>query len=154
MVFGKFISGDGDLTQVREIREEVFERELGIPYRGTDMPDAFCMHAVAYAEDVPIGTGRMMFDGERFAVAGIAVRREYRGQMYGDFLLRLLIDRALMANAQEIEADAREGTEGFFETVGFETAGETYEKLGARWIPMVLRTDRIHKCCDCGSLER
>ena len=73
MVFGKFIPGDGDLSVVREIRESVFEGELGVPSRGTDMPDAFCMHAVASAEDVPVGTGRILFDGDRFAIAGIAV---------------------------------------------------------------------------------
>lgn len=150
MVFGKFIPGDGDLSVVREIRESVFEGELGVPSRGTDMPDAFCMHAVAYAEDVPVGTGRILFDGDRFAIAGIAVLKEYRGQLYGDFILRLLVDKAMMSNAQEVHLDALCGTEGFFETVGFERAGEPYEKQGARWVPMILYADRIHKCCDCG----
>lgn len=149
MVFGKFISGADDLTPVQEIRKRVFEGELGLPMRA-DMPDEFCIHALAYDGDVPVGTGRILFDGERFTVAGIAVLKEYRGQMYGDFLIRLLIDKAMMSNAVEIYLDALAGTEDFFRITGFEVCGESYEKCDRLWTPMMLHTAKIHKCCECG----
>ncbi len=149
MVFGKFISGADDLTQVQEIRQKVFVQELGLSMK-EDMPDEFCMHALAYAGDMPVGIGRILFDGERFTIAGIAVLPEYRGQMYGDFLIRLLVDKAMMSNAREIFLDALAGTEDFFRTIGFEVCGESYENLGGTWTPMVLHTAQIHKCCDCG----
>ena len=150
MVFGKFISGVDDLTQVTEIRRKVFEEELGIFSEGEDLADAFCMHALAYDKDIPVGTGRILFDGEQFKIAGIAVLKEFRGQKYGDFLIRLLVDKAMMSNAQEICLDALCGTEGFFEMIGFEIAGEKFENQGSSWIPMILYSKNIHKCCDCG----
>lgn len=150
MVFGKLISGADDLTPVKEIQKKVFEEELGLSVR-TDLPDEFCMHALAYDgdQDIPVGTGRILFDGERFTIAGIAVLKEYRGQMYGDFLIRLLLDKAMMSNAGEIHLDALAGTEEFFKTIGFEVCGESYGSCGGNWTPMVLYAARIHKCCDC-----
>lgn len=149
MVFGKFISGNNDLKQVQAIRRMVFKEELGLSGQA-DLPDEFCIHAIAYDGEKAAGTGRILFDGDRFTIAGIAVLPEYRGQKYGDFLVRLLVDKAMMSNAQEIHLDALEGTEGFFKTIGFEGCGERYQKCGGRWIPMILRTDQIHKCCNCG----
>jgi predicted GNAT family N-acyltransferase len=148
MVFGKFISGVEDLAVVKEIRKQVFEEELGLEVERA-VPDEFCMHALAYDKEKPVGMGRIMFDGDRFTIAGIAVLPEYRGQLYGDFLIRLLIDKAMMSNAQEIYLEALAGTEDFFAITGFEVCGDTYEKLGGRWTPMVLHTDQIHKCCGC-----
>lgn len=149
MVFGRFVSGTGDLAQVKEIRQKVFIQELGIEESG-EMPDEFCMYAVVYDGDCPAGTGCISYDGDRFTIAGIAVLQEYRGQKYGDFLIRLLIDKAIMSNAREIYLDALAGTEKFFEITGFEKCGERYENRGKVWIPMLLHTDRIHKCCGCG----
>lgn len=149
MVFGRFISGADDLTQVREIRKKVFAEELGLSMQ-TEMPDEFCMHALAYDGETPVGTGRILFDGERFTIAGIAVLPEYRGQMYGDFLIRLLIDKAMMSNAREIYLNALAGTEDFFKMTGFEVCGESYDNLGGTWTPMALHTAQIHRCCDCG----
>ncbi|MEI3338635.1 MAG: GNAT family N-acetyltransferase [Eubacterium sp.] len=148
MVFGKFISGKDDLRQVQEIRQKVFAEELGLTMLG-EMPDEFCMHALAYEGEQPVGMGRIMYDGDRFTIAGIAVLPEYRGQKYGDFLARLLIDKAMMSNAQEIYLDALSGTESFFGKLGFEVCGAEYDNLGGSWIPMILHTDQIHKCCNC-----
>ena len=78
MVFGKFISGKDDLRQVQEIRQKVFAEELGLTMLG-EMPDEFCMHALAYEGEQPVGMGRIMYDGDRFTIAGIAVLPEYRG---------------------------------------------------------------------------
>lgn len=148
MVFGKFISGAGDLYGPLKIREKVFAEELGLS-GPESLPDEFCMHALAYEGGKPVGTGRILFDGDSFTIAGLAVLPEYRGRKYGDFVLRLLIDKAMMSNAQEIRLDALEGTEKFFEKVGFSCAGRTFGRAGRSWTPMVLYTEQIHKCCDC-----
>ena len=37
-----------------------------------------------------------------------------------------------------------------FETVGFTSYGELYEKNGKQWLPMQLQAGSIHKCCNCG----
>lgn len=149
MVYGKFISGVEDLSEVEKIRENVFVQECGLQMM-EEMPDEFCMHALAYEKEKAVGMGRILFDGETFTIAGVAVLPEYRDKKYGDFIVRLLIDKAMMSNAQEIYLDARKGTEGFFTKLGFVENGSEYVKLGDSWIPMVLHTSQVHKCCDCG----
>ena len=149
MVFGKFVTEEKDMELVREICQRVFVEELGLNQTGT-MTDEFCMNALVYAGDVPAGMGRIMFDGERFTIAEVAVLPEFRGEGYGDFIARLLVDKAVMSNSREVHLDARQGTEGFFEKIGFQTEGEAFEGCGGRWQPMALMTDQIHKCCNCG----
>ncbi len=148
MVFGRFVSNPEDLKTVQKIADQVFVEELGLKTGGA-MADAFCLHALVYDGDAPAGMGRMMYDGDRFTIADVAVLPQYRGQKYGDFMVRLLIDKGMMANAQEIDLDALAGTESFFGTIGFEAQGVPYESLGGTWQPMLLKTDRIHKCSGC-----
>lgn len=149
MVFGKFVTDEKDMKEVQKICNRVFGEEMGLDLSGT-MTDEFCMNALVYAGENPAGMGRIMFDGERFTIAEVAVLPEYRNEKYGDFLVRLLVDKAMMSNAREVHLDAFHGTEGFFETIGFEQDGALFEGFGGMWQPMILRTDRIHKCCNCG----
>lgn len=149
MVFGKFVTEKKDMDLVREICDKVFREELGLNLSGA-MTDEFCMNALVYAGEEPVAVGRIMYDGERFSISEIAVLPEYRGEKYGDFMVRLLVDKAMMSNAREIHLDAFHGTEGFFAAIGFETDGEMFEGFGGMWQPMILRTEKIHKCCDCG----
>lgn len=148
MVFGKFVTQKADMELVQEIYHKVFKEELGV--ETADDVDEFCQNALVYAGERPAGMGKILFDGERFTIAGVAVLPEFRGESYGDFLLRLLIDKAVMSSARELHLDARQGTEGFFEKTGFQKSGTAFEDRGAVWQPMILKTDEIHNCCNCG----
>ncbi len=147
MVFGKFVTEEKDMDTVRFIYEQVFQKELGLD-RSETMEDEFCIHALVFAGEDPAGMGCVLFDGEDFRIGDIAILPAYRGDSYGDFMVRLLVDKAMMSNAQEIRLDALGGTEEFFRTIGFETEGEPFEDRGGRWQPMVLHTGSIHKCCE------
>ncbi len=146
MVFGKFVTENKDKDLVREICDRVFREETGLDISGMTT-DEFCLSALVFAGEEPAGMGRIFFDGTDFKIMEVAVLPEYRGEKYGDFMVRLLIDKALMSGAREIGLDAMSGTEGFFRTIGFEAEGEPYEKDGIIRQPMVLYADRIHKCC-------
>ncbi|MCD7981862.1 MAG: GNAT family N-acetyltransferase [Clostridiales bacterium] len=146
MVFGKFVTEEKDINLVREICKQVFRQEYGPDLSGVTA-DEFCLSALVFAGEEPAGMGRIFFDGTDFKIMEVAVLPEYRGEKYGDFMVRLLIDRAMMSGAREICLDALPGTEGFFRTIGFEAEGKPYEEGGISRQPMVLHTDRIHKCC-------
>ena len=75
---------------------------------------------------------------------------EFRRKKYGDFIVRLLIDKAMMSGAQMINADVLQEAVPLFETVGFTASGALYEKDGKQWLPMQLQAESIHKCCNCG----
>lgn len=149
MVFGKFVTEEKDRQEVLRIRDAVYA-ENPVLRNADEMQDAFCIYALVYAGEEPAGMGSMYFDGENFGIREIAVLSEFRGQQYGDFLVRLLIDKAVMSNAQEIHLDALHGTEAFFAKVGFAKEGSLFEKSSTMWQPMLLHTDQIHKCCGCG----
>lgn len=150
MVRGKFYSGQDDLTEVLDIRTQVFVEEMGIAEAiENDGQDAFCMHAVAYEDALPVATGRISYDGWDFVISKVAVCPDQRGKKYGDFIVRMLIDKAMMANADKVQAEVFEDAEPFFETIGFVKTEDREYLAGHKMIQMVLHTDAIHKCCNC-----
>ena len=149
MVRGRMLSGVDRLDDINLIQNKVFVEELNIP-ADMGMDDAFCMHALALDEESkPCAIGKIMFDGDTFTISGVAVLAQYRRQKYGDFIVRLLVDKAIMSNASEMYSDVLEGTEKLFESIGFETCAQSYVKYGKTWIPMKLDVSNIHKCCNC-----
>ena len=136
MVFGKLVSGsekNEQTRQVADIRSRVLEEECGLKIEAE--PEAFCMYALAYEGDTPVATGGITFDGESYRIQEVAVLPEFRRKKYGDFIVRLLIDKAMLSGAQTIEADVLQ---------------VWYEKEGRQWQPMQLQAGNIHKCCNCG----
>lgn len=108
MVFGKLVSGsekNEQTRQVADIRSRVLEEECGLKIEAE--PEAFCMYALAYEGDTPVATGGITFDGESYRIQEVAVLPEFRRKKYGDFIVRLLIDKAMLSGAQTIEADVR-----------------------------------------------
>lgn len=150
MVKGKFFSGQDDLTELKKIRNKVFCQELQMaPEIETDGQDDYCMHVLALDGEQPVAVGRISFDGWDFVISKVAVLPEHRGKMYGDFIVRMLVDKAMMSNATQVQLDAFEDTVGFFETIGFQAREEAGMLGDKKLIHMVLNTDSIHKCCGC-----
>ncbi len=150
MVYGRFAKTREDLETANAICREVFKEELGLAGDDGD-EEEFVLSALAFAGEEPAGTGQLLFDETFCAIRDVAVLPQYRGAEYGDFIVRLLIDKALTAGAQEIHLDALAGTEAFFEKIGFEPEGTLFEKSGGQWQPMILKEARPHNCCECGA---
>ena len=150
MVRGKFYSGQDDLTEIFHIRKSVFCEELGLdPAIEEDGQDAYCMHVLAYDGELPVAVGRISFDGWDFVISRVAVLPEYRRKKFGDFIVRMLIDKAMMSNATQIQAEVFEENVPFFETIGFQIAGDAGVLGSKKQLKMILDTDSIHKCCNC-----
>ena len=146
MVFGKLVSGsekNEQMQQITDIRNSVLGQELQLPIK--EEPDAFCMYALAYEGETPVATGGISFDGASYKMKEVAVLPEFLRKKYGDFIVRLLIDKAMMSGAQMINADVLQGAVPLFETVGFKASGALYEKDGKQWLPMQLQAESIHK---------
>lgn len=151
MIEGKYLSGNDDLSQVYELREEVFQRELGFRKElEVDGYDKLSIHAIAYENGMPAATGRILFDGEIYRISRVAVKKAFRGKGYGDFVVRMLINKALTSGAQEIYTSTLLDGKKMFETIGFEVSGEAYENGGLTYLPMWLKSENLHKCCGCG----
>ncbi len=150
MIEGKYLSGNDDLSQIYELREAVFQKELGFRKElERDGYDSLAIHAIAYENQVPVATGRILFDGEIYRISRVAVGSEYRGKGYGDFIVRMLVNKALLSGAKEIYTSTLLTGQKMFQAIGFEVCGEAYENGGLTYLPMWLKQENLHKCCNC-----
>lgn len=151
MIEGKYLSEKDDLSQVYALREAVFQKELGFRAElERDDYDRLATHAIAFEEGKPAATGRILYDGEIYRISRVAVGKEYRKKGYGDFIVRMLINKALLSGAQEIYTSTLLPGQKMFEAIGFEVCGEPYENGGLIYLPMWLRRENLHQCCNCG----
>ncbi len=148
LVEGKFRSYEEDLTDAFEIRRKVFQEEQGVdPEIEFDELDKAAMHVIIYVADKAVATGRLIFDGETYRIGRVAVLKEERGKQYGDFVVRMLADRAFQSGAKEVLLGSQVQVREFYEKLGFVSYGEEYIEAGIRHIPMKLKAASM--CSHC-----
>jgi predicted GNAT family N-acyltransferase len=114
--------------QAKRIRFAVFVEEQGVPPDlEMDENDAQSLHALAYADGVAIGTGRLLPDGH---IGRMAVVRDWRGRGAGKAMLRSLIDAARRRGQREVALSAQVHAVEFYSAEGFEPEGAVYEEAG------------------------
>jgi predicted GNAT family N-acyltransferase len=127
-----------DWTQQRQaasaLRRQVFVLEQGVPEAlELDDMDAVSLHALAYDDDGPVATGRLLPDGH---IGRMAVRRDARGAGVGSAVLRALMDRARQRGDQEVVLHAQLAAQDFYARHGFEPEGEIFMDAGIEHIAM------------------
>ena len=148
MIKGQYLSYGDDLTKVHEIRKAVFTEEYGIPEDvELDDDDIMAMHVILDYENEKVGTGRMKFDGETFILDKMAVLKEHRNNGYGEFIVRMLLDKVFLANGKEIFTDATKDTVEFFKKIGFVEIGDEYEKDKLIYVPMKVQKGSVKTKC-------
>jgi predicted GNAT family N-acyltransferase len=122
-------------ADARGIRELVFVREQGVPLAlEMDDQDAYCDHALAYAEDgLAVGTGRLLPDGH---IGRMAVVKEWRGQGVGALLLQALMEQARQRRHARVRLNAQAYAAGFYRRYGFEVSGSEFMEAGIPHVPM------------------
>ena len=130
---GKYLLGGlHDISECLAIRNEVFGGEqqfLVAASENLEYKDA--IFVLAYetnevGEEVPVATGRLIFLEDRFKIGRIAVKKECRGKHYGDFVVRMLLDKAFSMGAKEVFVGAQSHAISFYEKIGFERQEEEY----------------------------
>lgn len=143
MITGRVVKDRERLDLAGQLRDRIFQGRTVtkvFPY-----PDA--QYAVLWVDGLPVGMGGIHFAGGRFTLIEIGILEEYRQQMYGDFLLRLLADRAVDAHVKRIWADATEDSLDFFRASHFIPEGDPYEFLGQLRTPMSLELKELGCAC-------
>lgn len=154
MIKGVYLNGEEDLTDAFQIRRKVFIEEQKVPERiEMDDMDAYAIHAVAYVSEKAVATGRIIYDGETYKIGRIAVLKEERGKQYGDFIVRMLLDKAFLHGAKEVVLGAQLSAVGFYEKLGFRSFGEGYEEAGISHIPMKIRKEDVCSKCHCNEKD-
>lgn len=151
MITGKFLTAaDPETQKCFAVRQKVFVEEQNCPPEEEfDAVDQYAMFAAVYDEaGNVVGTGRIYIDEAGNYHAGrIAVLREARGRSYGEFIMRMLCDRAFSNGAKEVHIGAQVQAIGFYEKIGFRVCGEGYDEVAIPHKPMVLRRDGFTSAC-------
>ena len=106
-----------DNATLKSVRFEVFVDEQKVPAESeVDEHDPRSIHAIAWADGVAAGCGRLLPDGH---IGRMAVRKPFRGQGVGAALLVHLIERARQRGDDQVVLSAQTHAIGFYEKFGF-----------------------------------
>jgi N-acetylglutamate synthase-like GNAT family acetyltransferase len=124
MIQGKLLSYGDDLTDSNRIRKQVLVDELGmISIDQVYENNNESIHVIVYEEDnssIAVAAGRIRYDGEKCIIDQIAVIKDYRGKKYGDFTVRMLMNKAFTSGISEVRLYAPENVSEFFKKIGFD----------------------------------
>ncbi|SHI48050.1 GNAT family N-acetyltransferase [Parasporobacterium paucivorans] len=118
MIRGKYLGFGDDLSGAAHVRNKVL-------HAGLDEKDNLAINVVVYDGSHVVGTGRITPDdfslagSFRFTIDKVCVLEEYRNSGYGDFIVRMLADRAANAGADKVYAHIPVECRGFFEKLMF-----------------------------------
>lgn len=153
MICGRYYLGLDHMEEIAPIRREVFGTEQGITDDILfDDDDETAIQAVVYKDSnrtEPVGVGRLIklsTDGD-YKIGRIAVKKSERGQGYGDFIVRMLVDKGLMMGANRVLVGSQPHAVGFYQKIGFRPIGESYVEAGMEHTVMEIKQSTICKAC-------
>lgn len=146
---GKYFYDFSTAEDAKRIRQEIFEDEQGFTHDVVfDDKDDISIHAVVYDEEnIPRAAGRIYFTGEDYLIGRIGVMKESRGKKLGDFLVRMLVDKAFLAGADRVIVHAQLHAVKFYEKIGFKPYGEQFTEAGVLHQSMQLKNGELLKEC-------
>jgi len=120
-------------AHAQAVRSAVFVVEQGIPAElEWDAADAGALHVVAYADGVPVATGRWLSSDEAgvVRVGRMAVLKPCRGGGVGRQVLDALIDAARTAGHATVMLHAQASAVAFYLRASFEPVGPEFVEAG------------------------
>ncbi len=157
MIQGKLLSFGDDLKDVIDIRRRVFVDECNVAEeREFDNLDSSSIHVLVYEEastsevgkdqKTAVATGRIQYDGQVCNIGHIAVLKEFRNKKYGDFTVRMLLNKAFTSGIEEVIVYSPFETTKFFNKLGFkfEVEGDKNNNLLSK---MVIKSHDVKKIC-------
>lgn len=126
----EILSWENARAHAAPIRFTVFVEEQGVPPEiELDEMDDVCLHAVAFLNEEPVGTGRLLPDGH---VGRMAVLKQWRGRGIGGRILGALLEQARRRGEREVALSAQLHAVAFYRAHGFVEEGAEYLEAGIR----------------------
>lgn len=143
MISTKWFQGIDNLEQPIEIRKNVFLREMNLDEGFiSDIYDEFSFNVVAYEDELPIGTGRLIFKENKYFLDKICIIKDFRGKCYGDLIIRMLVRKAITINVEETYSYIDEKYKSIFNKVGFkEISRDENNNI------LMMKTGDVGGCC-------
>ncbi|VXC28822.1 GNAT family N-acetyltransferase [Pseudomonas sp. 8AS] len=135
----RLASWQKDNAELRRIREAVFIAEQAVPAElEWDDEDSEAVHFLALEGDYPIGTARLLADGQ---IGRVSVLKDWRGLKVGDALMHAAIAEAEKRGQREQKLSAQVHATAFYERLGFHSEGTEYLEAGIPHVLMVRHSD-------------
>ncbi|WP_254271075.1 GNAT family N-acetyltransferase [Haloarcula marina] len=131
----------GDLA--RRVRRTVFIEEQGVPEAvEMDDKDGVATHVVVTDGETPVATARFrLVDDATAKVERVAVLADYRGEGLGVRVMETAEERARERGATKAKLHGQTHVRGFYESLGYEVVGETFEEAGIPHVAMAKQLD-------------
>ena len=115
-------------SEISEIRTSVFIKEQKVPVElEWDEFDEDSIHIMAYYNNKPVGTARLLNDGH---IGRMAVLKAYRNRNIGQNMLKYILDIAKKQSLKTIELSAQEHAVEFYQKYGFKVISGIYLDAG------------------------
>ena len=115
-------------SEIREIRTSVFIKEQKVPVElEWDEFDEDSTHIIAYYNNKPVGTARLLNDGH---IGRMAVLKAYRNRNIGQNMLKYMLEIAKKQSFKTIELSAQEHAVEFYKKHGFMVTSDVYLDAG------------------------
>lgn len=125
-----------DCDELIRLRSRVFVEEQKVPVSlEIDGRDTECQHVKALANNIFIGTGRLLPNG---VIGRMCVLGEYRNQGVGAMMLKNLVQQARDIGHQSVLLNSQSKAIPFYRKFGFVTDSDEFEEAGIPHRRMVL----------------
>ena len=88
------------------------------------------MHLLATQDGRPVGTARLLIEGETAKIGRVALLPEARGTGAGAALMRAALDELRARGVRAAKLGAQTYAIGFYEKLGFTACGPEYDDAG------------------------
>lgn len=120
-----------DFPACAAIRRRVFIEEQNVPEElELDDRDTTAVHLLASRDGRPIGTARLLIEGETAKIGRVALLPEERGTGAGAALMRAALDELRARGVRTAKLGAQTYAIGFYEKLGFTAYGPEYDDAG------------------------
>jgi predicted GNAT family N-acyltransferase len=129
-----------DIATCRWLRRVVFIDEQGVSEADElDDLDEVAVHLIATDAGKPVGTARLLTDGDTGKIGRVCVLKSARGTGLGAALIRAAVaEFRAMPGIARVKLGAQTHATGFYERLGFTATGPDYMDAGIPHRDMVL----------------
>jgi len=128
MLIVKEAVADKEINYCFNIRESVFINEQQVPPNiERDCLDKTAVHFIAIDDGFPVGTARVVIDGDDVAIIGrVAVLKDYRGKGIGKKIIQAIETADSMKHVKIFKMHAQTQAINFYIGLGYEPYGDEY----------------------------
>jgi predicted GNAT family N-acyltransferase len=138
------ITQETDLKKAKDIRQEVFVKEQGVPleeeFDAYDALDAACTHILVLHNGQAAGTGRIRAVHGQGKLERICILSPFCKSGLGRVIIQALENIAVQQGLSEVKLHGQTQAEGFYHKLGYHTSSEIFMEDG---IPHILMTKTL-----------